>query len=205
MEEKKFQLNNAEEKKFIFVKQSREEWQRLARNYKKENKKYRHDINELHREIEKYVLIAPGTGFISNFNGIKPGSYVSPGQTIATISPSDSIIAEAHVTPDKIGFLREGMPVVFRIDAYNHYQWGLASGKITDISHDIYFQNNKPFFKVHCSVNEPYLTLQNGYEGKIKKGLTTTAHFKITRRTLAQLLFDKTDNWLNPKTMKINF
>lgn len=33
----------------------------------------------------------------------------------------------------------------------------------------------------------------------VKKGMTLTGRFMITKRSLLQLLYDKTDNWLNPK------
>jgi hypothetical protein len=57
-------------------------------------------------------------------------------------------------------------------------------------------------FKVRSSLDQSFLALKNGYRGELKKGLTVTARFRVTKRTLAQLLFDKTDNWLNPKIIK---
>lgn len=201
IEEKKFQLEKMIEEKKIFMQTSRNEWQRQATGYKLENKKYANEIDGLIRDMENYAILAPGTGFISNYNGIQQGSYVSPGQAIAIISPTDTIIAEHLVPPKDIGYLHKGMQVIYQVDAYNYNQWGLASGEIKDISDEIYFMNNQPFFKVRCSLNETHLSLKNGYKGKLKKGLTTTARFKITKRTVAQLFFDKTDNWLNPKIM----
>ncbi len=91
-EEKEFQLEKAIEEKKNFVKQSRNEWQRLSTNYKLENKRLRSEIIGLHRDIERYIIIAPGSGVIANFNGIQPGSFVSPGQPIAMISPNGSIV-----------------------------------------------------------------------------------------------------------------
>jgi len=201
-EEKEFQLEKAIEEKKNFVKQSRNEWQRLSTNYKLENKRLRSEIIGLHRDIERYIILAPGSGVIANFNGIQPGSFVSPGQPIAMISPNGSIVTECLVPPKDIGYLRIGMPTAYQVDAYNYNQWGLATGKITYISNEIYFLENQPFFKVRCNLNETHLSLKNGYRGELKKGLTTTVRFNITKRTLAQLFFDKTDNWLNPKIIK---
>ncbi|MCK5730940.1 MAG: HlyD family efflux transporter periplasmic adaptor subunit [Draconibacterium sp.] len=201
-EEKEFQLENAIEEKKNFVKHSRNEWQRLLTNYKLDNRKFSSEITGLYHDIEKYIILAPGTGVIANFNGIQPGSFVSPGQPIATISPNGKIVTECLVPPKDIGYLRIGMATVYQVDAYNYNQWGLATGSITEISNEIYFMENQPFFKVRCNLNETHLSLKNGYKGKLKKGLTTTVRFKITKRTLAQLFFDKTDNWLNPKIIK---
>ncbi|WP_449436777.1 hypothetical protein [Pedobacter steynii] len=59
----------------------------------------------------------------------------------------------------------------FQIDAFNYNQWGLAEGKVLDISDDIIIiNNNQPVFKVKCSLDQNYLILKNGYKGYLKKG-----------------------------------
>jgi multidrug resistance efflux pump len=202
MEEKEFQLHYKLEEKKNFVHQTRNDWQQLTTQYKQAIKKNKNEIDGLIRDMENYFILAPGTGNIANYNGIRSGSFVTTGQTIATISLNEDIISEHLVPPKDIGYLRKEMHVIFQVDAYNYNQWGLATGSITDISKEIYLVNNRPFFKVRCRLNETQLTLKNGYIGKLKKGLTATARFKITKRTLAQLFFDKTDNWLNPNIIK---
>ena len=72
----------------------------------------------------------------------------------------------------KKGQILIGMPTVYQVNAYNYNQWGLATGKIADISNEIFFIENQPFFKVWCNLNETHLSLKNGYKGKLKKGLT---------------------------------
>ena len=198
-EEQEFNLEKSIESKSIFTQQSRSEWQKLSAEYKLANDKYQNEIDGLLRDSENYFILSPCVGHITNFSGVKPGSYVTTGQIIAFISPDDQLVSEHLVPPKDIGYLKETMPVVFQIDAYNYNQWGLASGEIIDISNEIYLVNNQPYFKVRCSLNEQYLMLKNGFKGNLKKGLTTTARFQVTKRTLSQLLFDKADNWLNPK------
>lgn len=202
IEEKEFAYSQAVEQKQNYVRTSREEWERLAVGYRLENKKYIKEIALLENEEKNYFIIAPESGHITSYNGARTGSYVTTGQNIAFISPDSYILAEHLVEPHDIGYLQEGMPVLFQVDAYNYNQWGLATGSIIDISNEIYVISNTPYFKVKCSLNEEELSLKNGYKGRLKKGLTTTARFKLTKRTLAQLLFDKTDNWLNPKIIK---
>jgi HlyD family secretion protein len=198
-EEEQFQLDRCEEEKRNFVQMSRNEWQSQAVKYRLENKNYQNQIQSLNKDLTNYVILAPETGHIANFDGVKAGSYVSKGQTIAIISPDDNILAEELVSPQDIGFLKKDMSVIYQIDAYNYNQWGTVSGKITEIFNEIYVVNNQPYFKVRSSLDQTFLTLKNGYKGKLKKGLTATARFKVTERTLSQLLFDKADDWLNPK------
>ena len=68
-----------------------------------------------------------------------------------------------------------------------------------DISSDVITHNDQPVFKVRCSLDNHELQLKNGYRGKLKKGMTLTARFRITERTLCQRFYDKMDDWLNPK------
>lgn len=202
MEEQEFAYSQAVEQKQIYVRTSRKEWERLAVNYRLEMKKYNNEIASLENEKKNYYIIAPVSGHITNYDGTKTGSYVTTGQSIAFISPDSYIIAELLVLPQDVGYLQEEMPVLFQVDAYNYNQWGLATGSILDISNEIHVINNTPYFKVRCELNQEELSLKNGYKGRLKKGLTTTARFKVTNRTLAQLLIDKTDNWLNPRIIK---
>lgn len=79
----------------------------------------------------------------------------------------------------------------------------MATGHIIDIGRDIEFIENTSVFKVQCHINEKALTLKNGFEGKIKKGMTLNAQFKLAERTLFDLLYDKVDDWVNPSQKEI--
>jgi HlyD family secretion protein len=48
------------------------------------------------------------------------------------------------------------------------------------------------------------MTLKNGYNAQLKKGMTFSIRFMVVRRTLFQLLYDKMDNWLNPNITNKN-
>jgi HlyD family secretion protein len=54
-------------------------------------------------------------------------------------------------------------------------------------------------FKVKCTFKSPTLMLKNGVKGQLKKGMSLQARFILTRRSLFQLLFDRTDDWINPE------
>jgi HlyD family secretion protein len=202
LEKQKFQLDKAIENRKNFIKQSKREWQQLISEYELTNEQYNNEIRELFKDLKNYIILSPQTGYIISYNGIQSGSFVTVGQRIAVVSPDDKLISEHYVSPNDIGYLRREMPVNYQIHAYNYREWGFASGEVIDISNEVYLLNDQPFFKVRCSLNEEYLALENGFKGHLKKGLTTTARFQITRRSIAQLIFDKADDWLNPKLTK---
>ncbi|MDR2293378.1 MAG: HlyD family secretion protein [Prevotellaceae bacterium] len=179
--------------------QFRNRWEAEKTNYEIENRELESSIKQLEEEKTKYVLKAPASGAVIQFSGIRKGSFIAPGQTIAQISTNDDLLAECYVSPVDIGYIKEKQQVAFQLDAFNYNQWGLAHGRITEISKDVVLVNDQPVFRVRCSLDTKFLQLKNGYKGSLKKGMTLTGRFYLTERSLWQLLFDKVDNWINPK------
>lgn len=156
-------------------------------------------IAKLEEEKRKHFVISPIGGELLQVSGFQIGSYIPAGYQLAQISPKGELIAECFVTPQDIGFFRENMHVNFQLDAFNYNQWGMASGKVYEISGDIISVNNQPVFKVRCKLDSTHLRLRNGYKGELTKGMSLTGRFILTQRTVSQIIFDKVDNWLNPK------
>lgn len=162
-----------------------------------------HDLlsqkQQLQKRKQQYVMTAPMSGSIVQYNGIKPGNFIQAGQSVAQISTSDSLLIECYVSPSDIGYIRKGQAVQVQVDTYNYQQWGLLTGNVTELIPDVVEISNAPYFRVRCVTTRNFLALPNGYRGYLKKGMTLTGRFFLTRRSLAQLLFDKIDNWMNPK------
>lgn len=154
---------------------------------------------QLLEEKETYVIKASATGTIQQLTGKYVGSSIQAGENLGIISPDSNLLVECYVSPQDIGFLRKDMQANFQINSFNYNQWGLASGKILNVANDFIIQNQKPVFKVQCLLDKTFLKLKTGYVGKIKKGMSLRARFIITRRSIYQLMYDKVDDWVNPK------
>jgi membrane fusion protein, peptide pheromone/bacteriocin exporter len=200
-EKKKNTYEMAENRLKLLVSQKISEWQARIVQYELQNSELSSLVIKLRKEKEQYVIKAPISGTINQYSGIKPGNFISPNQAVAQISPIEDLVVECLINPKDIGYIRDEMDVHFQFDAFNYNQWGMAQGKVAEIMEDIVQINNSPFFKVRCYLHTDYLQLKNGYKGKLKKGMTLTARFKIARRSLFDLLYDKADDWLNPKIM----
>ena len=87
------------------------------------------------------------------------------------------------------------------MDAFNYNQWGLLDGNVIDIDKNITMQNENAYFKVRCKLNSKAMLLTSGYKAEVSKGMTLTTRYLITRRSLFDLLFDKVDDWMNPKSI----
>lgn len=185
------------------VEQQRSYWQTDLTQHQRDLTGLDADAEQLAGQQALYVLKAPVSGTASQLAGRYAGSYVQAGEVLAVVSPDSTLIAETYVAPKDIGLMQPGQPVRLQVDAFNYNQWGLLTGRVLDIANDFTLVNTgragpEPVFKVRCQLDRPYLALSNGYRGHLKKGMTVQARFKVTRRSLFQLLYDKADDWLNP-------
>lgn len=155
--------------------------------------------NQIIEEKELYTIKAPVSGTVQQLAGKYVGSYLQAGESLGIISPDSNLLVECYVRPNDIGFLKKDMNVKMQIDAFNYNDWGLAKGQIVDVANDFVMMNDQPVFRVKCLLATKELHLKSGYIGKIKKGMTIRARFVVTERTLYQLLYDKVDDWVNPK------
>ena len=201
-EKYQFDLQFAKQALNSFIKQQMANWQNKKNELILQLKNITGNNNKLSIEAQNYVLIAPITGTIENFNGVQAGSILNASQPIAHISPTDNLLVESTVSPNDIGLIKPNQKVKFQLDAFNYNQWGLLTGKVIDIDKNITLQENQAFFKVRCALDSKELKLKSGYKTQISKGMTLTTRYIITRRSLFDLLFDKVDDWLNPKQIK---
>ena len=176
------------------------QWQAQKRETERQLRSVGSEIQRISQEQKNYIVIAPVSGRLTNYSGIQKGNFIIQGQPIGEISPEDNMIAECFVAPKDIGFIQKEQDVKFQIDTYNYNQWGLIDGKVIDVDRNITTnqQTGESYFKIRCQMDKNYLALKNGFRGNISKGMTFTARFHLTERTLWQLLFDRVDDWFNP-------
>jgi hypothetical protein len=75
----------------------------------------------------------------------------------------------------------------------------MLDGSIIDISDDMIVENGSTaYFRIKCRPDKTSLSLKNGQTASVKKGMSLNARIVVTRRSLFNLLFDKTDKWFNP-------
>ena len=201
-EEKEYRYQQARNAYQAYKRQSRLQWRGELEKLRLQKDEYLSKIERLKKQKEHHIITSPVSGVVTQYSGLQAGNFLIPNQPVAEISPNQDLLVECYLSPSDIGFIRDSMDVRFQFDAFNYNQWGLGEGKVMDISNDIITQNEQPVFRVRCTLDTRELRLKNGYQGKLKKGMTLTARFQITRRSIFQLLYDKIDDWLNPKLNK---
>lgn len=155
-----FELEKAKHEMELLKQTQLGQWQSERNGHEKEYQEFQSQLAQLIKEKNNLVIKSPVSGTVQKHAGIYAGSMVFPNMDLAQISPDTSLIVEAYVSPNDIGLLKASMPVRFQVDAFNYNQWGLAAGKVVDISNDIQIINEKPVFKVKCSLGKGYLALK---------------------------------------------
>lgn len=186
-----------------YISEQKSNWENQKRDLEERMKNLNGSIEKIRVEENNYVITAPISGTIENFSGLQTGSFLNAGQTVLNISAVDHLIVESMVSPSDIGLIYKNQKVKFQLDAFNYNQWGLLDGKVIDIDHNISVQDNNSFFRVRSALNATQMKLKSGYKTNVSKGMTLTTRYIITRRSLFDLLFDKIDDWLNPKQLSI--
>jgi multidrug resistance efflux pump len=182
-----------------YVNQQRVTWENQKTELEERIKNIEGTISKINVETHNYVILAPISGTIENFSGLQVDSYINASQPIATISAVDGLLVESIVAPNDIGLIHKDQKVKFQFDAFNYNQWGLLEGKVIDIDCNSTLLDNQTFFKVRCAINTTTIQLKSGYKTHLSKGMTLTTRYVIAKRSLFDLLFDKVDDWLNPK------
>jgi membrane fusion protein, peptide pheromone/bacteriocin exporter len=155
-------------------------------------------ISRIENELRQCEILAPLSGRIDPLSGIYEGSIIQSGQPLATITPDTFLIGEIYITPKDIGLIKSNQEIIMIIDAFDYREWGVVRGCITDIPEDFILINNQPLFRIKCVPKQNYLQLKNGFEGRLKKGMTFQARCLVTTQSLSHLIIGKLDQWLNP-------
>jgi len=201
-EKSELELNKIKNDRINLIKQTELAWQKEYTQLSQSNKSIYSNQKQLKEEENNYIIIAPTDGELVNMQGFRKGSGIAAGNAIVEISPDKNIIVETYVNPSEIGYLKEGGDAIYQIDAFNSNQWGFAKGRIFEISKDVLIVNNVPYYKIKSNLHADSLTLKNGAKGSLKKGMSLTSRFFLTKRTAFQLLFDKVEDWFNPYNSK---
>ena len=181
---------------------ARTRWETRLRDEQTTLATLRTEQNRLAEEVAQTTLRAPATGSIQGLTGLSPGAWLSAGQMIGAVSPSDALLIETFVSPKDVGLLRLGQPARLQIDAYPYTQWGLLDATVTTLAADSSGNNSANStsgFKVTLQPAATTLYLPNGAAGPLRKGLTLSARFVVARRSLLQILYEDVSAWLNPQ------
>ncbi|MTJ51286.1 HlyD family efflux transporter periplasmic adaptor subunit [Anabaena sp. UHCC 0253] len=151
-------------------------------------------ITSLNLQLQQRTVRSPIDGTIFELPIKKPGSVVQPGQMIAQIAPKNAaLILKARMPSQHSGFVKVGMPVKIKFDAYPFQEYGVLSGRITWISPNSKIQenSNSPIetYELDIALDNPYVQVGNK-QIPLTPGQTASAEVIIRQRRVIDFILD---------------
>lgn len=145
------------------------------------------NIKEIEFRNKKQKIVSPVDGYVNTLFIHTMGGVVTPAQKLLSVVPVTSpIIVKANVMSKDIGFIKEGMPVLIKIDTFDFQKYGMINGIVKKVSKDsIDDQRLGPIYEVYITpVNKELMV-----EGKmtpISTGMSLTAEIKVNKRRIIE-------------------
>ena len=148
-------------------------------------------LNSARAKLAQRFLYAPINGVVSSLNIRNIGEVVQAGQTIAEMAPQDAPLTLLAKLPNQeAGFVKTGMPVQVKLDAYPYQDYGIVTGFVTSISPDAKPDERLgPVYRVEVALDRKYVYAQHQVI-PFKAGQTATAEIIIRRRRIVDILLD---------------
>ena len=94
-------------------------------------------ISETRVTLSYQTIVSPANGIVFDLRPASPGFVVTGDEPLLKIVPTDVLVARAYITNQDIGFIRTGLPVKVRVDAYPYNEFGELVGSIASIGSDV--------------------------------------------------------------------
>lgn len=151
-------------------------------------------IASLTIQLHQRIVRSPIEGTIFELPIKKPGSVVQTGQMVAQIAPKNSVlILKAQMPSSQSGFLRKGMPVKIKFDAYPFQDYGVISGQINWISPNSKIQETNQgttqTYELEISLDQTQIQA-GGKHISLTPGQTATAEVIIRQRRVIDFILD---------------
>lgn len=153
-------------------------------------------------QLDVTEVKAPMDGIVRNVRLTTLGGVAKPGEEIMQIVPlNDDMVIEAKLRPADAAFVRPGMPVSIKLDAYDYTVYGALQGQVSYISADTLSEEvrgtEQPFYRVRVTTQGASLKGQNGQRIEIQPGMTATAEIRTGSTTIWRYLTKPISKTLN--------
>lgn len=143
--------------------------------------------------FEQTELRTPVRGVVKNVRITTQGGVIRPGEEVMQIVPlEDDLLVEAKVRPADIAFIKSGMDVTVKIDAYDYTIYGTLPGKLDFISADTLTedlrQGEAPYYRVRVRTTGRQFSGRPNAALEIQPGMTATVEVKTGRKTVLHYL-----------------
>ncbi len=159
----------------------------LLANTQKQIKDLEANKEEIEFNNVNQKIVAPTDGYIDKLHIHTIGGIVTPAQQLIALTPIEKpLLIKAQVLNKDIGFIRAGMPVSIKIDAFDFQKYGILKGKVKSISkNSINDEQLGLIYEVYILPEQDTLLVE-GKEQKITTGMTLNAEIEVNKRRIIE-------------------
>lgn len=182
-----------------WLSQERAHWAQVLKQGQERDAQWRQEIKALGLEQQHCFILAPITGRIQFHHGFVKGSFVPAQQSIAEIHPEQEPIIECQVPVKLLGAVHLGQRSRLDFEAFPARIWGFQEGVVVQIQRSLKAQGKDLYFTLRVKAKKPWIDLRGRGRVPLMTGMTLVAHFYQETRSLWDLVFEKSQAWINPK------
>jgi HlyD family secretion protein len=137
-------------------------------------------------------ILAPVSGVVTDLTSTQPGDKVQANSPLGGIAPSNShSVVKVEIAENDRAFLREGLPVRLKFNAFPYQRYGLINGTLEYVS-----PATKPAAQTRQPVYEARVSLERDYyqvgetRYPLRYGMTAIVEIVVRERRLIDLALD---------------
>lgn len=143
--------------------------------------------------LDNAEIKAPLKGIVKNIRITTRGGVLRPGEEAMQIVPvDDDLYIEVRLKPKDIAYMRTGLPVNLKIDAYDPAIYGSLPGELVYVSADTISENlragEEPYFLARIKATSRTFSGRPDADLEIQPGMTATAEIKTGAKSLLSYL-----------------
>jgi hemolysin D len=137
-------------------------------------------------------ILAPVSGVVTDLTSTQPGDKVQANAPLGGIAPSNSrSVVKVEIAENDRAFLREGLPVKLKFNAFPYQRYGVINGTLEYVS-----PATKPASQTKQPVYEARISLERDYyqvaetRYPLRYGMTAAVEIVVRQRRLIDLALD---------------
>jgi HlyD family secretion protein len=137
-------------------------------------------------------IVAPVSGVVTDLTSTQPGDKVQANSPLGGIAPSNShSVVKVEIAENDRAFLREGLPVKLKFNAFPYQRYGVINGTLEYVSPATKpaSQTKQPVYEARVSLERDYYQVaETRYP--LRFGMTATVEIVVRERRLIDLALD---------------
>lgn len=138
------------------------------------------------------LIVAPVSGIVTDLTSTQPGDKVQANTPLGGIAPSSSrSIVKVEIAENDRAFLREGLPVKLKFNAFPYQRYGVIRGTLEYVSPatKLTSQTRQPVYEARVSLERDYYKVAET-KYPLRYGMTAAVEIVVRERRLIDLALD---------------